>query len=296
MGENIGVSSFDFGTQRLLTGGTPTVIKSKRLRSLLTSITSSKAATTRTRLQSTLPAGKKVRSIKQKNAGDTLWLPNTTRPVWLDGSLPGDRGFDPLGLAKPLEFLQFELDELDQNNAVNKAGTPIGFYNSTSDSLSSQSLQPYSEVFGLQRFRECELIHGRWAMLATLGVLVAESATGVSWVDAGKVELDGAHYLNFDLPFSLTQICWFEALAVGGAELSRNAELSAEKRIYPGGAFDPLGLATPGKASNDQINRLREAEIKHGRLAMVSFFGFGVQALFTGDGALDSLAQFASTL
>lgn len=35
-----------------------------------------------------------------------LWLPNTERPAWLDGSLPGDRGFDPLGLAKPTEYLQ----------------------------------------------------------------------------------------------------------------------------------------------------------------------------------------------
>ena len=39
-------------------------------------------------------------------AGDALWLPNTERPAWLDGSLPGDRGFDPLGLAKPAEYLQ----------------------------------------------------------------------------------------------------------------------------------------------------------------------------------------------
>lgn len=41
-----------------------------------------------------------------------------------------------------------------------------------------------SEVFGLQRFRECELIHGRWAMLACLGALVQEAVTGDSWVAA----------------------------------------------------------------------------------------------------------------
>merc|ERR1711964_592842 len=132
--------------------------------------------------------------------------------------------------------------------------------------------------------------------LATLGVIVAESATGVSWVDAGKVELDGARYLNFELPFSISQLCWIEALAVGGAELYRNGELDADKRIYPGGVFDPLNLATPGTASNEQVNRLREAEIKHGRLAMISFFGFGVQALTTGEGALRSLARFAESL
>ena len=41
-----------------------------------------------------------------------------------------------------------------------------------------------SEVFGLQRFRETELIHGRWAMLACLGALVQEAVTGDSWVAA----------------------------------------------------------------------------------------------------------------
>lgn len=32
------------------------------------------------------------------------------------------------------------------------------------------TLVPYADAFGLQRFRENELIHGRWAMLACLGV------------------------------------------------------------------------------------------------------------------------------
>merc|ERR1712217_62492 len=231
----------------------------------------------------------------RKYGGDALWLPNTSRPTWLDGSLPGDRGFDPLGLAKPVEYLQFEFDQLDQNKAQNVAGSVIGYNKPTVDEITTQSLQPYSEVFGLQRFRECELIHGRWAMLATLGVIVAESATGVSWVDAGKVELDGARYLQFDLPFTISQICWFEFLAVGGAEFYRNKELDSEKRIYPGGAFDPLGLGSTGKASDVQINRLREAEIKHGRLAMVAFFGLCVQALAVREGALGSLNKFAAT-
>jgi light-harvesting complex II chlorophyll a/b binding protein 4 len=46
---------------------------------------------------------------------------------------------------------------------------------------SETALQPYNEVFSLERFRENELIHGRWAMLAALGVIVAEASTGVSW-------------------------------------------------------------------------------------------------------------------
>jgi light-harvesting complex II chlorophyll a/b binding protein 4 len=41
----------------------------------------------------------------RKFDGDALWLPKTERPEWLDGSLPGDRGFDPLSLGKPREYL-----------------------------------------------------------------------------------------------------------------------------------------------------------------------------------------------
>merc|ERR1711990_660436 len=288
MGTMISIN-FDFGT-KLLNKSNPTKAPSKK-----TPKTSNSRPSTfkqKTASQPVLKGGVGYR----KYDGDALWLPNTTRPDWLDGSLPGDRGFDPLGLSKPVEYLQFDLDQLDQNQAVNKAGGILGSFTPTVDEVTSQSLQPYSEVFGLERFRECELIHGRWAMLATLGIIIAESATGVSWVDAGKVELDGARYLNFDLPFSISQLCWIEFFAVGGAELYRNGELNTEQRTYPGGLFDPLSLATPGVANDEKILRLREAEIKHCRLAMVAFFGFCVQALTVGEGALGSLEKFASTL
>jgi len=296
MGEKCCITMFDFGSKLLKRSSSTKPAQSKKTAAPKTTAARPAPRTpARTQKVATQPVLKGGAGYR-KYQGEALWLPNTTRPAWLDGSLPGDRGFDPLGLSKPVEYLQFEIDQLDQNQAVNKAGGILGSFRPTVDEVSTQSLQPYSEVFGLQRFRECELIHGRWAMLATLGIIVAESSTGVSWVDAGKVELDGARYLDFDLPFSISQLCWIEFLAVGGAELYRNGELDAEKRIYPGGVFDPLRLATPGKASNDQVNRLREAEIKHGRLAMVAFFGFGVQALTTGQGALGSLAKFASTL
>ena len=54
----------------------------------------------------------------------------------------------------------------------------------------------------------------------------------------------------------------------GGAEIYRNGELDSETRLYPGGYFDPLQLASD---SSDRTQKLREAEIKHGRLAMVAF-------------------------
>ena len=66
------------------------------------------------------------------------------------------------------------------------------------------------------------------------------------------------------------QLTIIEAILVGGAEIYRNTELDLEKRIYPGGAFDPLGLTS---ASAERTFNLKTAEIKHGRLAMVAFLG-----------------------
>ncbi|XP_057520630.1 chlorophyll a-b binding protein CP29.3, chloroplastic-like [Amaranthus tricolor] len=220
-----------------------------------------------------------------------VWFPGAKRPEWLDGSLVGDRGFDPFGLAKPAEYLQFDYDGLDQNLAKNVAGEIIGARIESED-IQPTPFQPYAEVFGIQRFRECEVIHGRWAMLATLGALSVEALTGVSWQDAGKVELvEGASYLGQKLPFSLSTLIWIEVLLVGYIEFQRNAELDPEKRLYPGGQyFDPLGLAAdPEKKLNLQL-----AEIKHSRLAMVAFLGFAIQAAATGKGPLSNAAEFLS--
>lgn len=38
-----------------------------------------------------------------------------------------------------------------------------------------------------------------------------------------------------------------EFVAIAGAEAQRNAEPDAEKRKYPGGAFDPLGFSKDSK-------------------------------------------------
>merc|ERR1711937_301153 len=65
-------------------------------------------------------------SGKKKFEGRPMYLPDMEAPAWLDGSMIGDRGFDPLGLSKPVEFLQMDIDQLDQNAAVNKAGGAIG--------------------------------------------------------------------------------------------------------------------------------------------------------------------------
>lgn len=62
---------------------------------------------------------------------------------------------------------------------------------------------------------------------------------------------------------------------------------------YPGGAFDPLGLAGPD-AAPAVVKAMKEREIKNGRLAMLACLGFAAQHGAQPDGPIANLIAHLS--
>lgn len=183
----------------------------------------------------------------------------------LDGSLPGDYGFDILNLAKDEETLL--------------------------------------------KYREAELIHGRWAMLGLVGVVVPEAIAGGTdklgtsavWFDAGKNILTDGYQTWFGakIPIPLPIIFALEVALIGIPEAYRANQANVVPGItlpftgkadslYPGKdfSFDPLnlGLDPFGLGNGDDLAELKVKEIKNARLAMVAMLGVFVQAAVTKEG------------
>merc|ERR1711977_744642 len=146
-------------------------------------------------------------------AREAAWLPGSQAPAHLDGSLPGDFGFDPLSLGKDPQALKW--------------------------------------------YRQAELQHARWAMLATLGILVQGIVKPeVNFMEAGKIaaETSSASFGTL-LVIQLLLMGWAEGRRWQdirkpgstsepvGNFLGFESALSGKGDVgYPGGAFDPAGL------------------------------------------------------
>jgi len=216
--------------------------------------------------------------LGDRNRGqDTLLFASDQSLSYLTGELPADYGFDPLGLLDP-------------------EGKSAGFV--------TPSWLQYSEV-----------IHARWAMLGAAGCIAPEilasagvipqDPSEVVWFKTGVIPPAGV-YKNYWLdPYSLFFI---EVILMQFAEIRRWQDfrkpgsqgdqyfLGLETVLkgsgdpsYPGGQF--FNLFNLGK--ND-MKTLKTKELKNGRLAMLAVFGYGAQAVITGEGPWKNLTDHLS--
>merc|ERR1719274_246061 len=96
----------------------------------------------------------------------------------------------------------------------------------------------------------------------------------------GNEALIHAQDMRFVLTAQVIIMAQVEAWRANGVPLKvMEEDGSVADKLYPGGAFDPLGLAN----DPDTFAELKVKEIKNGRLAMFSMLGFYVQAVFTGE-------------
>ena len=136
----------------------------------------------------------------------------------------------------------------------------------------------------MKYFQEAEIKHGRIAMLASLGFLVAEPFHPLF---GGAI--DAPSYLAFQA--TPLQTFWPAVLLVIGAyEITTSAlpnfklldegwwELKADYQPGENG-FDPLGLKPTDEA---ELKVMKTKEINHCRLAMIGIAGMVGQELATG--------------
>jgi len=180
-------------------------------------------------------------SMGEKSAS----IPFLNKPPALDGSLPGDVGFDPLGFSTTITELGGDLNYV----------------------------------------REAELMHGRQAMMATVGFLFPAyfgKLPGVAWVNDVSVNPLEAQYQLPPQIYAQVVGSIFIAEALRSRIIFGNLGNVPGEHPSPLNGGDVLDLGITKNMTPEQLHTMKTKEINNGRLAMIAITGMFFQLAYTG--------------
>uniref|UniRef100_A0A7S4X4T0 Chlorophyll a-b binding protein, chloroplastic n=3 Tax=Mesostigma viride TaxID=41882 RepID=A0A7S4X4T0_MESVI len=198
------------------------------------------------------PAKAQAKFVVSASSNRPVWFPGNAPRAWLDGSLPGDFGYDPLGLSSDPQVLKWMV----QAELQNARWAMLGVAGMLGADLANKVGLPAAV-----QWYEAPLVdyQADWKTLLVVQLVLHAWVEGRRWAD-------------------------FHSPGSANADPFGNSLPSTATTGYPGGPFDPLGF------SKGNLPELKLKEIKNGRLAMVASLGLFVQYSATGASPLDNLA------
>ncbi|MEW5320274.1 MAG: hypothetical protein WDW38_011356 [Sanguina aurantia] len=257
------------------------------------------------------PPRPKPRTKVQVSRRPAVTPPELASMDWSESQAPAPSpplNSDDIGFSLPLQRLLQRLRRTSLSGSVVTGGAgfdPLNFYDSSLAGPRGQRWSTYSEV-----------IHGRWALLGVTGCVLPEllasldiipSGPGIPWFTAfstlPSTGLEGDQFDSNPTALLVPQVCLLGVLELRrlqdwrapGSRSSRDF-LGLERYfynatgdpMYPGG---PVFNGLRWVENPASVQQYKEVEIAAGRLAMLAFLGFAVQAAVTHVGPVQNLSD-----
>jgi len=208
-------------------------------------------------------------------ARKALWKPGAVAPSYLDGTLAGDAGFDPLTLTA-----------LASKNLPNLLTG--GWPSQSQRELIMARMTPTERRAAVAKMREAEIRHARLAMLAAAGWPLSELLQGgraPSVLNGGL----GDGPVPFFLVLAAGAAAYVEYLSEEAANQASGLGPAAP-RLAGDFGFDPLGVMAEERAYRRK--ELSANELFNGRLAMLAITGFAAQEFLWGTPVVEQTPFF----